>query len=103
MASRAAFSAASSTCCSGVRVGVVCAGGVVPSVAGSVAGTVPVVVLGGTPMMPPMMGGPGMNGAGGGKERDLVTAKLTEDQAQLLGLDTQAEAVPGGTIARKES
>lgn len=51
------------------------------------------------PMMPPMMGGPGMGG--GGEKREPVTAALTPDQAELMGLETVAEAVPGGTIARK--
>ncbi len=53
------------------------------------------------PMMGPMMGG--MNGMGGaGKYREPVTAAMTPDQAQLLGLEAVATAVPGGTIARKD-
>ena len=53
-------------------------------------------------MMP--MGGPMMGGAGGGgnNKRDTVKATLTSDQAQLMGLEAVAEAVPGGTIAQKK-
>ena len=55
----------------------------------------------GMPMMP--MGGPMMGGPGGGNaKRDTVKATLTSDQAQLLGLEAVAEAVPGGTIAQKK-
>lgn len=56
----------------------------------------------GAPMMPmsPMMGG--MGGGGAGKDREMVTATMTPEQAKLLGLETIGEAVPGGTIARKE-
>ena len=57
--------------------------------------------MGGVPMMGPMMGG--MNGMGGaGKDRDPVTAAMTPDQVRLLGLEAIGEAVPGGTIARKD-
>lgn len=55
----------------------------------------------GAPMMPmgmPMNGGMG----GAGKDREMVTATMTPEQARLLGLETIGEAVPGGTIARKE-
>ena len=53
------------------------------------------------PMMGPMMGG--MNGMGGaGKDREPVTATMTPDQVRLLGLEAVGEAVPGGTIARKD-
>lgn len=52
------------------------------------------------PMMGPMMGG--MGGSGAGKDREPVTAAMTPDQAQLLGLEAVATAVPGGTIARKD-
>lgn len=52
------------------------------------------------PMMGPMMGG--MGGASGGKDREPVTATMTPDQAKLLGLEAVGEAVPGGTIARKD-
>jgi hypothetical protein len=57
----------------------------------------------GAPMVPmsPMMGG--MGGGGAGKDREMVTAKLTPDQIKLMALDTIAEAVPGGTIARSET
>lgn len=51
------------------------------------------------PMIPMVPGAAGA--AGGGKDRDPVTAALTPDQAELMGLETRAEAVPGGTIARK--
>jgi hypothetical protein len=56
----------------------------------------------GAPMMPmsPMMGGMGNGGAG--KDREMVTATMTPEQVKLLGLETIGEAVPGGTIARKE-
>jgi hypothetical protein len=56
----------------------------------------------GAPMVPmsPMMGG--MGGGGAGKDREMVTATMTPEQARLLGLETIGEAVPGGTIARKE-
>ena len=55
---------------------------------------------GAQPMMGPMMGG--MGGAGGGKDREPVTATMTPEQARLMGLEAIAEAVPGGTIARKD-
>lgn len=54
-------------------------------------------------MVPPMLGGPMGGGAGnGGQKRDPVTAKMTEDQIKLLGLETIGEAVPGGTIAQRK-
>ena len=55
---------------------------------------------GAQPMMGPMMSG--MGGAGGGKDRATVTATMTPEQARLLGLEAIGEAVPGGTIARKD-
>jgi hypothetical protein len=56
----------------------------------------------GAPMVPmsPMMGGMGNSGAS--KDREMVNATMTPEQAKLLGLETIGEAVPGGTIARKE-
>lgn len=56
----------------------------------------------GAPMVP-MMGGMG-GGAGhpNGDKRDPVTAKLTDDQIELLGLQTTGEAVQGGTINRND-
>ena len=54
---------------------------------------------GGMPIMP-MVPGAGA-GSGGGKDRELVTAKMTPDQIKLRALDTIAEAVQGGTIAQK--
>lgn len=52
------------------------------------------------PMMPPMMGGPGMGGAG--KERETVKAEQSSEEFLLTGGPAVSEAVPGGTIARKE-
>jgi hypothetical protein len=52
------------------------------------------------PMMGPMMGG--LGGSGAAKDREPVTATMTPDQARLLGLEAIGEAVPGGTIARKD-
>lgn len=48
------------------------------------------------PMMP-------MSGSGGanGSKRDPVTAKLTPEQQELMGLPTVAESVAGGTIAQR--
>jgi hypothetical protein len=58
----------------------------------------------GAPMMPmgmPMNGG--MNGMGGaGKDREPVTADQNSDFYLLSGGAAIGEAVPGGTIARKE-
>jgi hypothetical protein len=58
----------------------------------------------GAPMMPmgmPMQGG--MNGLGGaGKDREPVTADQNSDFYLLSGGAAIGEAVPGGTIARKE-
>ena len=54
----------------------------------------------GMPMMPMMpMGGAG--GAAGGSQRDPVTAKLTPEQQELMGLPTVAASVAGGTIAQR--
>lgn len=55
----------------------------------------------GAPMMPMMPMGMGGNG-GAGKDRDPVTANQSSDGYLLSGAAAIGEAIPGGTIARKE-
>jgi hypothetical protein len=53
--------------------------------------------LGQQPMMPPMMGGIG----GGANGRATKVLRYSSEQAELLGHETLAEAVRGGTIAQR--